>query len=136
MLVEEEAGTKEAWPDDNLTHSHVLTKGVAKENHYGNIPPFFSLSLSPSVSSPSQLISSPIIINFHPMYIGLRLAELSLFPPSVVARAKEMVKAMDVKEALRQQPSLETRKSRLVRGLATTLVQVARNSQLDLPALR
>ena len=22
--------------EDNLTHSHVLTKGVAKENHYGN----------------------------------------------------------------------------------------------------
>ena len=22
--------------DDNMTHTHVLTKGVAKENHYGN----------------------------------------------------------------------------------------------------
>ena len=39
-LPGEEACLKEAELDgdeDNITHSHVLTKGVAKENHYGNV---------------------------------------------------------------------------------------------------
>lgn len=63
------------------------------------------------------------------------MAELSLFPPSVVAGARELVKSIEVKKAQSQQPSIETKRSRLVRKLGTTLVQVARNSQLDLPAL-
>ena len=70
------------------------------------------------------------------LHLGLRLAELSLFPPTVVSQAKELVKSIEVKEALRQQPSIETRRSKLIRKLGTTLVQVARNSQLDQPALR
>ena len=64
------------------------------------------------------------------------MAELSLLPPSVVARAKEMVKKLEVRERERQEPSLQSMKSRLVRGVATTIIQVARNSQLDLGALK
>ena len=37
-MSDEEAWHKGAEFDgeDNVTHSHVLTKGVAKKNHYGN----------------------------------------------------------------------------------------------------
>ena len=46
-----------------------------------------------------------------------------------------LVKTIKVKQARRQQPSIEVRRNKLVRTLAMALVQVARNSRLDLPAL-
>ena len=64
------------------------------------------------------------------------MAELSLFPAPVIAHARQLVKTIKVRQARRQQPSIEARRNKLVRTLAMTLVQVARNSRLDLPALR
>lgn len=64
------------------------------------------------------------------------MAELCLFPPTVIAQAREIVQRVKVREMLGLQPSIENEKSRVIRKLATTLVQVARNSQLDLPSLR
>ena len=71
-----------------------------------------------------------------PCPAGIRLAELSLFPSSVITQARQLVSTIKTRQAQRKQPSIEARRGKLVRTLATTLMQVARNSKLDLPALR
>jgi DNA mismatch repair ATPase MutS len=67
---------------------------------------------------------------------GIRLAELSLFPAPVITQARQLVNTINTRQAQRKQPSMEARREKLVRTLATTLMQVATNSKLDLPALR
>ena len=64
------------------------------------------------------------------------MAELSLFPAPVISHARELVKTLQTRQIERRQPSIKARREKLVRRLATTLAQVARNSRLDLPALR
>lgn len=90
----------------------------------------------PYVSSHSSCSDIPATTLSLSPTAGIRLAELSLFPAPVITQARQLVNTINTRQAQRKQPSMEARKEKLVRTLATTLMQVATNSKLDLPALR
>uniref|UniRef100_A0A8D2J319 MutS protein homolog 4 n=1 Tax=Varanus komodoensis TaxID=61221 RepID=A0A8D2J319_VARKO len=66
---------------------------------------------------------------------GLKAAELSSLPPSIIWDAKEIV-TLIARQMLKQRSSPETLRQRAIYHLANRLVQAARNSQLDPDSLR
>uniref|UniRef100_A0A8C5VB46 MutS homolog 4 n=1 Tax=Microcebus murinus TaxID=30608 RepID=A0A8C5VB46_MICMU len=69
-------------------------------------------------------------------YYGLKAAEASSLPPSIVLDAKEITTQITRQILQNQRSTPEMEKQRAVYQLATRLVQTARNSQLDPDSLR
>ncbi|NXD17225.1 MSH4 protein, partial [Nothocercus nigrocapillus] len=67
---------------------------------------------------------------------GLKAAEVSSLPPSIVLDAKEITNHIARQILHRQKSTPETMKQRVVYHLAMRLVQTARNSRLDPDSLR
>ncbi|XP_033117657.1 mutS protein homolog 4-like, partial [Anneissia japonica] len=66
---------------------------------------------------------------------GIRLAEVSTLPPSIIAEAKRISHNISVQKS-NGKDSEEARQKRAAFHLANRLIQVARNSQLDEESLK
>ncbi|XP_075304759.1 mutS protein homolog 4 [Odontesthes bonariensis] len=69
-------------------------------------------------------------------HYGLRAAELTAFPPSIIQEAKTVASKVSQELLARHHTDPETQRQRAVYHLATRLLQTARNSRLDPESLR
>ncbi|MBN3298758.1 MSH4 protein, partial [Amia calva] len=67
---------------------------------------------------------------------GLKAAEITALPPSIIQEAKEITSHVSKQLWARQHSDPETLRQRAVYSLATRLLQTARNSRLDPDSLR
>uniref|UniRef100_A0A7M4G282 Uncharacterized protein n=1 Tax=Crocodylus porosus TaxID=8502 RepID=A0A7M4G282_CROPO len=67
---------------------------------------------------------------------GLKAAEVSSLPPSIILDAKNITNHITQQILQRQRSTPETLRQRAVYHLATGLIQTARNSRLDPDSLR
>ncbi|KAJ8341630.1 hypothetical protein SKAU_G00339210 [Synaphobranchus kaupii] len=67
---------------------------------------------------------------------GLKAAEMTALPLSIIQEAKEIASSVNQQLWARQHSDPETLRQRAVYGLATRLLQTARNSRLDPDSLR
>ncbi|KAM3871478.1 mutS protein homolog 4 [Diretmus argenteus] len=69
-------------------------------------------------------------------HYGLRAAEMTALPPSIIQEAKAITSKVSQQLSARHHSDLETQTQRAVYHLATRLLQTARNSRLDPDSLR
>ncbi|CAG5866394.1 unnamed protein product, partial [Menidia menidia] len=69
-------------------------------------------------------------------HYGLKVAEMTAFPPSIIQEAKRVASGVSQKLLANHQTDPDTQRMRAVYHLATRLLQTARNSRLDAESLR
>ncbi|XP_071961365.1 mutS protein homolog 4-like [Antedon mediterranea] len=67
---------------------------------------------------------------------GIKLAEVSTLPPSIIAEAKKISETLKAQKKTNEEDTMELRKQRADFHLANRLIQVARNSRLDEDSLK
>ncbi|XP_058842577.1 mutS protein homolog 4-like [Acipenser ruthenus] len=103
------------------------------ENHH------MGVTLTRSASSNAEKVTYTYLLSrgrSEEKNYGLRAAEITSLPPSIIQEAKEITSQINKQLWEKQQSDPEALKHRAVYHLATRLLQAARNSRLDPDSLR